>query len=156
INVFDRIEAMGHGRETRQFARALDRGVAGENLFDQRRAGTRQTENEDRTRRLAALALVALEEGTRILRLDASYDFAVLVGIVGKVDAAQGIRPGITFERFLEFALVLERLAERKVQAESRLVRQIGAPKLLAHPLDFSRRETVRLESSESPPALTV
>src|SRR5580700_9025366 len=66
----------------RQLHRSFDQGVAGENLLEQRRAGARQAEDEDRIARLGAAAGALCKELPGEERLRAAHETRVLIGAV--------------------------------------------------------------------------
>src|SRR5271166_1102145 len=105
-----------HPGNIRQFLRTFDARMRRENLLDERRSGTRQSDDEDRVGALATHTCAAREELART-----ALDLQARV-------ALDGFRPVTAFrfleriaslietERFRVIAAVLEGLAERKAQ----------------------------------------
>ena len=134
-----------------QFAGPFDEAVAGENLLDQRRARSRQTDDEDRIGCRTAAARACRKEG----RGEQGGLPPALIGGVVRIVAERrvvgAIALGIGGEGGLVLALVLQRLAQREVEMDALLV--VGRPiARRPHRRNVFRRETEGLEVGEAPP----
>ena len=149
-----RAELARDGHEIRQLHRALDGRVAGEDLLKQRRAGSRQADDEDRVRCRAAEAAARREEIRAQYAPRVRQARRVVVGVVADVLAAQPVTFGVMRERVLVLSRVLERLGEREMEMEAVVRRKLRALERAAHRGHFGGREAKRLEISETPVAL--
>src|SRR5579863_6820365 len=142
-------------RQIRQLHGALDLRVAGEYLLDERRAGARQADHEDRVR-IRRAASGALSKELRREQLScAAYVPRILVRIVGMYLPPQAVALLVATERFAVLAAVLERLAECELEMQPVIIAQIGAFERLAQGGEVGCGELERLEIGETPPRLT-
>ena len=98
----------------RQFAGSVDLWMAGQNLFDQRAAGTRHAENEDRRRRRIAHAGKASEQ-VRVERVD-DQSVGVRIGRFVIFDFAAS--EGIALEEVLKGAWIIADVFQRLAQGK--------------------------------------
>ena len=142
----------GDGDDGGQFHRAFDLRMTGQDLFDQGRARARHADHEDRIARIATGA------GTRGEELTTAGADRVQIArmrelrIVGHLLAAQRVAAGVVPERFLRHARVFQRLAQRELEMQARVVIQVIALQLGAHRHDVGRVEAHGLEIGQAPP----
>src|SRR5580704_12952890 len=124
------------------------------NLLDQRRSRAWQTHDEDWSRIETALAGAHGKEFSRELQFHPPDIFRDVVRTVRICGPSQCIAANILFEGLAVGLYVLQRLAERKAQMKTILVRQIGASELRSHVLNVCGREAECLEICKAPPRL--
>src|SRR6185436_2736936 len=137
-----------------QFLGALHQRVRGQDLFDQRGAGTRQADYEDGIGRREPRRRPLREELPCEHPLRARYVARGLLGVVAHQLAAQRVAARVLIERRRVFAHVFERLAEREMEMEAVVVGEIFALDLRTHGGDVIGREAEGLEVRETPPYL--
>ena len=141
-------------RQIGQFRGTFDAAVAGEDLLDQRRSRSRQTDDEDR---VGGAIAPAAPRGEEVGRQDAGGGgdmIAVAVGIPAHLGAAAGVGAGVMIEGGGMVGRVLQRLAEREMQVEAVVVGQPLPRQRRAHRRDVVGSEAEGLEVGEAPPGL--
>ena len=109
----------GDMRDVGQFHRAFDKGMAGQNLFQQRRSGPWQAEDEDRVCRVTALPCALSKERRReqcLGDLDMARDIAFMAF---QFRCALPIAFVIMVEGRGGILAVLQGLAEREMEVEA-------------------------------------
>ena len=134
-----------------QLHRAFDGRVAGEDLLDQRRAGARQPDDEDRIGRIRAHAFARAEEIGRVLLAHARKTRAGVVRAVRHLREAQPVAVRIVRERARVVLAIFQRLAERERDVQPVLPCKIVARERRAHVRDLGFVEAERLEIREAP-----
>ena len=120
-------------------------------MLNQRRAGARQPDDEDRIGARAAIALARGEEFARA-NLALAHEAALeRAGIIMAVTLFQRVAALIMTEGLGEFAAILERLAQREAQMVAVDDRGGWSCLLGPHVLDFLVREAIGLEVREAP-----
>ena len=122
-----------------------------EDLFEQRRSGTRQSDYEDRRIALTAESLACGEKiavADRDLQARIAFDGGRPVAALLFLER---IAPLIVLERLCVFAAVLERLTQRETHmvAIAELYRGVGL--LNSHPLEFQLAEAISLKVGKAP-----
>src|SRR5258707_366508 len=105
---------MHEPRNVRQLLRAFHRRMRGENLFDQRGAGTRQSDDKDRVRKRTPRARAFREKLPRAERQLPLQIARERVRVVADLVPLQRIASLVEGERLGEISAVLERLTECK------------------------------------------
>ena len=123
--------------------------MAGEDLFEQGGARTRQAEDEDRIARRIARALPALEQVTCASRFLGREFLAHPVRVVAGLASFQRIASLVETERRLVFLAILMRLAEREAKVDAVHEGDFGPLELRVHRGDFRFGEAVGLEIGE-------
>ncbi len=145
------VELADDRQHVRQLEGALDAGMAGENLLDQGRARTGQTDDEDR-RRIGNPRSGPIREERGIEAVAHTARLVLEFFDAERRDApAPGIADAVMLERLRISRLVFERPPERKVQL--RLVRVVAPIARIKRPhrRDFGIAEHVVLEIGETP-----
>ena len=138
-------------RQLRQLHRALDQGVARQDLLEQRRAGPRQADDEDWVGGLGA-GTGALGEELARAHLHALLDVGGRgLRIVGMELQAQRVAACIVRERLLVQRPVLERLAERELEVQPRVAVEVRALEQRAQRRELRLAKTERLEVRQAP-----
>jgi hypothetical protein len=137
-----------------QFHRALDQRVAGQDLFDQGRAGARHAHDEDRVRRGRAETGTLMEEFRGIDFRGALQAGAGGVGRIRHPRQAQRVARAVMLEGGRVLVAVFQRLAQREVQVQAVLGVQVAALQLRAHPGDVGIVEAEGLEVGQAPPGI--
>ena len=127
--------------------------MAGENLFDQRRSGAGQADDEHRVRRRTPARQTGDELG-REQRDGAIHRAAGLAGVVGQRSAAQVVGGEVMVERRSGIADILQRLGEREVEVKAILFAKPRPPERLAHRGNVASVEPHGLEIRQAPPHL--
>ena len=104
-----------------------------EDLLEERRSGARKPDDEYGIRRPAAEVSARGEEIGGEQGLRAADEVRILVRAVGVQFATQRVAPCVVGKRLLAGPLVLQHLAERKLEMQTVLVREIRAPEGRAH-----------------------
>ena len=107
--------------------------MARENLLEERRAGARQSDNEDGVGGGCAVAAAIVEELPGEERLAAADALGELVGKIADALFAQSIALRVLLERLGVSVRVLESLAEREMQVIAILLGKVRARLLSAH-----------------------
>ncbi len=107
---------MHQARDVRQLHRAVNRGMGGEDLLDQGRAGPRHAHNEDRIGTRATHAAPRLEEFPRADLLLALHGLNQGLRVAVQLRFLESVAARVERKRFLVVAPVLERLGERVTQ----------------------------------------
>ena len=123
--------------------------MAGEDLFEQGGARTRQAEDEDRIARRIARALPALEQVTCASRFLGREFLAHPVRVVAGLASFQRIASLVETERRLVFLAILMRLAEREAEMDAVHEGDFGSFELRVHRGDLRFGEAVGLEIGE-------
>ena len=137
----------GHRDDLRQFHGAFNRGMARENLFEQGRTGTRQTDDEDRIGRWVAAARAFGEELARVDLLRFCDPRAGVAGAVGHGLQAQGVAGSVMRKRIGVVRAIFERFAEREIEMEAMLRGKLIGGKIVARELRAHRRDLVVAEA---------
>src|SRR5262249_49572755 len=148
---FTLAELAGDAHHVRQLHRALDERMARQDLLDERRAGARQADDENRIRRWAANARASCEEIASEHFLRAAHVLAQFGSFVANSAAAAIVALRVVLERRGIVARVLERLAHREVEVIAVLVDEIGARELSPHGGEIGIGEAEGLEIREAP-----
>ena len=109
-------------------------GVARQDLLDQRRAGARQADDEDRIGRLRSRGRArAAKNSRREHGVERRTWSVVSSASYGTASWRSAVALGVVVEGLRVLRRVLERLAEREVEVEAVLGREVVARKLGAH-----------------------
>ena len=137
-----------------QFHSPFDCRVARQNLLQQRRAGARQADDENRIGRLCAKARALREEGMIEQRPGTAHQLAQLVGFIGHLGAAPPIALRVVFNRCGIVAGVLQRFAERELEKAPILIRQIRASELRSDAVKVGGLKLEGLQVRQAPVGL--
>src|SRR5262249_23045773 len=139
--------------DVRQLHRAIHLRVTGEDLLDERRAGARQADDEDRrTARVAATGLPG-EESRAEERADPRGAPLEVLDVEGGVTATLRVPPCIGRVCLPVPAPLLERLAQRKMKLRIARTNASGSLPIRAEPLhggDLGVVEGIALEVREA------
>ena len=145
------IDGASDGRQVGQLARALDRPMAGKDLFDQRRSRAGHAEHEDRVVRSGAAAIGREQIGGHCGdgAVDRRRDFLAAIGLGLQ---PQPVRRLIMSEGGGMVFRIVHRLAQREVEVEAVVGgdRRVGQRTL--HRGDVGGVEPDRLEVGQAPP----
>src|SRR5687768_1434126 len=122
-----------------------------QNLLDERGAGTWQPNDEDGIGRGASEARALFEKLTREQSFRTLDVRGILPAVVTDHFPPQAIALEVMLERLCIVAAVFECLAERELEMESIIGRELAASELLPHGLRLRGREAKGLEIRETP-----
>ena len=147
-----RAELQGEARDVRKLPRAFHLRMAGENLLEERGAGARQSDDEDRVRCGVAGTGPRRKELRRVQGARALHEAREAVGVVVHHRAPQCVAARIVLEGGGKDPLVLERLAEGELEVQAAVVFQVDARRLRLHRGDVLVAEAHGLQISEAEP----
>ena len=135
-----------------EFGGALDRRMAGQYLFDQRRARSLHADNENRIARGCAAASAGGEKGRGEQGNILVHPLADHQRIIGGNGGAEAVALGIMSERLLRFAAIFIGLAECEIEPDQILYRHSGNSEARLHRRNVGVVEREGLEVGEAPP----
>ena len=125
--------------------------MARQDLFDQRRSGAWQADDEDRIRRSAAGTGALTEKLPAVGALAALHPRRIIVGTIRNHLAAQRVAAQVMLERLRVFVGILQRLADREFEMQAILRAEVAALQLLAHRLQLIGVEAEGLQVGQAP-----
>ncbi len=126
--------------------------MAGQDLLDQGRARSRQTQHEDRVGRVAPLPRPRRQKSRREHRTRPHNVGGVLLGVVVDLTAPDGGAGGVVLEGLIIPLGVLQRLAQGVVQVKAVVVRQVRLRQPGGHGGAIGLVELDGLEVGQAPP----